>query len=48
MRMFMWPKFLRMSDVVDHFPGWGKGLETYFPECQSLTKEVFVGGSGEM
>jgi hypothetical protein len=46
--MFMWPKFFLMSDVVDHFPDWGKGFETYLPECQSLTKEFSVGGSGEM
>ena len=48
MRTFMWPKFLAMSDVVDHLPAWGNGLLTYLPECQSLTKEFSVGGSGEM
>jgi hypothetical protein len=46
--MFMCPKFLRISDVVLHLPALGKGLLSYFPECQSLTKEVLVGGSGEM
>jgi hypothetical protein len=46
--MFICPKCLRISDVVLHFPALGKGLDSYFPECHSLTKEVFVGGSGEM
>jgi hypothetical protein len=44
----MCPKFLARSDVVAHLPAWGKGLLWYFPECQSLTKELEVGGSGEM
>jgi hypothetical protein len=48
MRMFMWPWCFLISDVVDHAPGCGNGLEVYFPECQSLTKEEGVGGSGDM
>jgi hypothetical protein len=37
-----------MSEVVDHFPACGNGLLTYFPECQILTKEFSVGGSGDI
>jgi hypothetical protein len=48
MRISMCPKFLARSDVVAHLPAWGKGLLWYFPECQSLAKELEVGGSGEM